>query len=101
MLVIMQLLPNYFKTLGEGPVREKSPVKGIDPLTLSLSLSLLLQTLREMDRLTVEETRDLMMSVMFVLKHLDNGTTVLMHMNNKLTFVCVLVVWVCIQLLQY
>ena len=33
MLVIMQLLPNYFKTLGEGPVREKSPVKGIDPLT--------------------------------------------------------------------
>ena len=33
-----------------------------------------LQTLREMDRLSVEETRDLLVSVMFVLKHLDNGS---------------------------
>ena len=62
MLVIMQLLPNYFKTLGEGPVREKSPAKGIDPLTsqsrvielshstiqsLSLSLSLSLSSREE------------------------------------------------------
>ena len=29
----MRLLPNYFKTLGEGPVRERLPVASIDPLT--------------------------------------------------------------------
>ena len=29
----MRLLPNYFKTLGEGPVRERMPIASIDPLT--------------------------------------------------------------------
>ena len=29
----MRLLPNYFKTLGEGPVRERMPIVSIDPLT--------------------------------------------------------------------
>ena len=48
-------------------------------LSLSLSLS---QTLREMDKLTVEETRDLLMSVLFVLKHVDN--TVLLHWWGEL-----------------
>ena len=28
-----RLPPNYFKTLGEGPVRKRMPIASIDPLT--------------------------------------------------------------------
>ena len=43
--------------------------------TLVLSVP---QTLLKMDRLTVEETRDLLISVLFILKHVDSS--VLLHL---------------------
>ena len=41
-----------------------------------------LQTLRAMDRLSVEETRDLLVSVLFVLKHIESS--VLLHWWSEL-----------------
>ena len=40
------------------------------------------QTLRAMDRLSVEETRDLLVSVLFVLKHIESS--VLLHWWSEL-----------------
>ena len=42
------------------------------------------QTLIEMDKISVDETRDLLMSVLFVMKHLDRGTYTWIFMSSMI-----------------